>query len=326
MPADTMTALLLDAPGAPQTLRLGRLPRPDPVAGQVRIAVHACGLNPVDSVLIRTGVAPWQWPHVPGLDLVGTVDAVGDGVSTSWLGVRVAVHHDLRRPGGLAAAVCVDARMIAAVPANLTAAQAATVPCPGLTAVQLVTRSAIGAGSRVLITGAGGAVGTFVCQLAVAAGAQVDGVASPVDLERLARLGVHRTIDYHSAGVAETLRRWAGAGYEVVAELVSSGADTAPLLGYDGTFVTTVGRPDLSNVPPFTLSPTAIEVALGAVYEFGTDQQREDLGGQLGALLRELEVGGIECPPFVEVPLADLPDRWQAKSEGAQMPKLVAII
>lgn len=326
MPADTIPALLLDTPGAPQTLRLGRIPRPETVAGQVRIVVQACGVNPVDEVLCRTGVPQWRWPHVPGLDVVGTVDAVGAGVPTSWMGARVAVHHDLRHPGGLAAAVCVDARMVAHVPANLTAAQAATVPCPGLTAVQVVTRSAIGAGSRVLTTGSGGAVGTFVCQLAVAAGAEVDAVASSADLERLVQLGVSRVIDYHAADVAETLRKWADAGYDVVAELVTSGADTAPLLGYNRTFVTTVGRPDLSKVPPFTLSPTAIEVALGAVYECGTDQQREALGAQLGSLLNELAVGGIASPPFVEVPLADLPLLWQAKSDGAQLPKLVATI
>jgi NADPH:quinone reductase-like Zn-dependent oxidoreductase len=190
MPVDTMTALLLDSPGAPKTLRLGRVARPDPAKGQVRVAVQACGVNPVDGVLLRTGAAQWRWPHVPGLDIVGTIDAVGVEVSVSWIGARVAVHHDLRRPGGLAGAVCVDAAMIARVPANLTAAQAATAPCPGLTAVQVVTRSDIGPGSRVLVTGAGGAVGTFVCQLAVAAGAEVDAVASPGDLDRLARLGV----------------------------------------------------------------------------------------------------------------------------------------
>lgn len=324
MPADTMTALLLDKPGAPATLHLGQIPRPDPAAGQLRVVVEACGLNPVDDALLRTGVAQWRWPHVPGLDVVGTVDAVGARVPTSWLGTRVAVHHDLRLPGGLAAAVCVDARMAAHVPVNLSATQAATVPCPGLTAVQVVTRSAIGSGSRVLIIGAGGAVGTFGCQLAVAAGAEVDAVASPADLDRLTKLGIRRTIDYHAEDVAETLRQWAGAGYDVVVELVTSGATTAPLVGYDGAFVTTVGRPDLSNLSPFTLSPTAIEIALGAVYEYGTDQQREDLGTRLGSLLREVAAGRIACPPFLEVPLAEVPRVWQAKSEEARLPKLVA--
>ncbi|MEI6623716.1 MAG: alcohol dehydrogenase catalytic domain-containing protein, partial [Actinomycetes bacterium] len=203
----TVPALLLDVPGEPSSLRVGQIECPDPAPGQVRLSVQACGVNPVDLALCRAGDSHWHWPHVLGLDVVGTVDAIGEGVASTWSATRVAVHHDLRGPGGLAGAVCVDATMIARVPDRLTAAQAATVPCPGLTAVQVVARAGIGSGSRVLVTGAGGAVGTFVCQLAIGAGAQVDAVAAPVDLERLLGFGVGRVVDYHAAEVASTLRR-----------------------------------------------------------------------------------------------------------------------
>jgi hypothetical protein len=74
------------------------------------------------------------------------------------------------------------------------------------------------------------------------------------------------------------------------------------------------------------LSPTAIEVALGAVYECGTDQQRHHLGGRLAVLLAEMAAGALQCPPYSELPLAQLPERWQAKVDGAALPKLVATI
>lgn len=319
-------ALLLDAPGAPQTLRLGQLECSDPAAGQVRIMVEACAVNPVDQALCGTGAPGWRWPHVLGLDVAGTVDSVGDGVPASLVGVRVAVHHDLRSQGGFAGALCVDANMIAEVPDGLSAAQAATTPCPGLTAVQAVSRAGAGSGSRVLVTGAGGAVGTFVCQLAIAAGADVDAVSAGADVDRLLDFGVTRVADYRHDDTASKLRAWAGPGYDIITDLVSRGTDTAALLGYGATIVSTVGRPDLSKVQPFTLSPTAIEIALGAVYPFGTNAQRKTLGQQLGHLLAELAAGTLTSPPFTQVPLADLPQAWQGKIDGSGAPKLVAIL
>ncbi|MEI8083289.1 MAG: zinc-binding dehydrogenase, partial [Actinomycetes bacterium] len=183
-----------------------------------------------------------------------------------------------------------------------------------------------GRSARVLVNGAGGAVGTFVCQLAVAAGALVDAVAAPADVGRLLRFGVDRVLDYHEQGTAATLRDWAGTGYDIVADLVGAGTDLAPLLGYGGTIAATLGRPDLARVAPFTISPTAVEIALGAVYQCGTNQQRQDLGVQLGRLLHEVAAGRLASPPFTVVPLADLPTIWQRKGDRSASGKLVAIL
>ncbi|MEI6621642.1 MAG: hypothetical protein WCP28_07035, partial [Actinomycetes bacterium] len=116
----------------------------------------------------------------------------------------------------------------------------------------------------------------------------------------------------------------AGTGYDVVADLVGDGAELAPLLGYGGTIVTTLGRPDLSRVAPFTFSPTAVEIALGAVYPCGTSEQRHDLGQHLGRLLDEMAASRLVGPPFSQVQLAELPAAWQQKVDGSGAAKLVA--
>ncbi len=76
-----MKALVLDRPGSPQTLRLAQMPVPEAGAGEVRVQVHAVGLNPVDYKLAASGSARWQYPFILGLDVAGVVNAVGADVT-----------------------------------------------------------------------------------------------------------------------------------------------------------------------------------------------------------------------------------------------------
>lgn len=74
-----MRALLLDRPGALEHLRIGETPIPEPGPGELRVRVHAVGLNPVDYKLARGGHPAWRYPFILGLDVAGTVDALGPG-------------------------------------------------------------------------------------------------------------------------------------------------------------------------------------------------------------------------------------------------------
>lgn len=321
-----MKAVIFDEPGSPARLRVADMPDPSPGEGQVRIRVAACGINPVDVKLSRAGFAGWEWPHVPGIDVVGTVDALGAGVDDRWLQKRVAAHHNLKLQGGLAELVCVDADMVATTPDGLDVGVAATVPCPGLTAYQVASRAYIEAGQRVLITGAGGAVGTFAVQLALGRGAEVHATASARDVDRLRGFGVAKVVDYRSPGVAEALADWAVDGYDAVLDLVTPGTDTAPLLRYGGVIVSTVGAPDLSRVAPFSTVPAAIENALGAVYWAGTAGQRRRLGSVLGNLLAAVAHGEMRPPPFERVALADAPTLWPELDAGRVSGKAVVVM
>ena len=87
-----MKALLLDAPGAPGTLRVGEVAVPQPGPGEVRVQVQAAGLNPVDYKMMAGGVGSWHYPFIPGLDVAGVIDAVGEGVEGWQQGDAVFYH------------------------------------------------------------------------------------------------------------------------------------------------------------------------------------------------------------------------------------------
>lgn len=319
-----MKAIGFDEPGNPARLHRIELPTPQPSPGQVRVRVAACGINPVDVKLSQSRFPGWEWPHVPGLDVVGEVEAVGTNVPAEWLGSRVAGHNNLKLQGGLAKFACIDADMIAAVPDALESAIAATVPCPGLTAYQAIHRSYITAGQRVLITGAGGAVGTFAVQLALRLRATVDALAAARDLDRLRGFGVRNAIDYRDPQAIDSLRSAEQLGYDAVLDLATSATNTAPLARYGGVVASTVSAPDLSAVPPFTTVPTAIELALGAVYPCGSADQRRALGHALGRLLADVAAGSIEPPPTVAVSFDELPAIWGELVAGRLPGKIVA--
>lgn len=329
-----MRAVAFDQPGDPAVLAVREIVEPQPGPGDARIRVAACGINPVDLKLSQGGFPGWEWPHVPGIDVVGRVEAVGARVADYWLGRTVAVHHNLKRQGGLAEAVCVDADLMAELPAGLDPAIAATVPCPGLTAYQAVARTGVRSRQLVLVTGAGGAVGTFAVQLARRLGATVDALAAGRDADRLTRLGVRRVVDYRDADAIAQLRAAAadrpadlgddGPGYDAVLDLVTTGTDTAPLLRYDGVIASTIDFPDLSGVEPFTTAPAAMHNALGAVFWYGSPEQRRELGRELASLLGDVAAGELEPPPLTAVALDQVPDLWADLSRGKVSGKVVA--
>ncbi len=127
-------------------MRLGTAVVEPPGPGELRLRVQACGLNPVDWKIAAIGVASWSWPHVPGLDIVGTVTDVGPGVDGSRIGELVAVHHDLTKPGGLAgAAVVSDAAAAALQPGTDPVLAAPRLGCAPFTTAPTLVELALGA-------------------------------------------------------------------------------------------------------------------------------------------------------------------------------------
>jgi len=188
-PTVQVTEVVLPGRVEPAGLQVHQRDLPAPARGQALVAVEATGVSMAERAM-RLGRYPGQprFPFVPGYDLVGTVTAVGADVDPGLVGRRVAV---MTKTGGWATHALVPAAMAVPVPAGLDPAEVETVVVNGLTAHQMLHRTArVRAGQTVLVHGANGGVGTTLVQLALHAGVRVVGTAAPRHHEALRALGV----------------------------------------------------------------------------------------------------------------------------------------
>jgi NADPH:quinone reductase-like Zn-dependent oxidoreductase len=158
-----MKAMRFHEYGDSDVLRYEDVDQPVPGPDEVRIRVAATSFNPVDAG-IRGGYLrepfPVDLPHIPGIDVAGTVDAVGENVTDRRVGDRVIGFLPMVAPGAAADYSVAPAQVLAEAPASIPLADAAAVPEVGLTAWQaLFEHAGLRAGQRLLINGAGGAVG-----------------------------------------------------------------------------------------------------------------------------------------------------------------------
>jgi NADPH:quinone reductase-like Zn-dependent oxidoreductase len=196
--------------GNSDVLRFEDVDQPVPGPGQVRVHVSATSFNPIDAA-IRAGfmkeVFPVALPHVPGVDVAGTVDALGVGVSAPRIGDAVIGFLPIIADGAAAEYVLVPSEALTAAPTAIPLADAAALPVVGLTAWQaLFEHAGIKAGQRVLVNGAGGAVGGYAVQLARRAGAEVLATVSPRSTQHVRAAGADHVIDHTTTSVAEAVR------------------------------------------------------------------------------------------------------------------------
>src|SRR6478752_6411132 len=229
-----MKAAIYHRYGGSEVLQYDEVERPTPDTGQVLVKVSATSFNPVDAG-IRGGylseVYAIAFPHVPGIDVAGTIAEVGHGV-TGWnVGDAVVGFLPMDADGAAAEYVVAPADVLAAAPRSVALADAAALPTVGLTAWQaLFDVAAVKAGQTILINGAGGAVGGYAVQLAHQAGAVVTATAKAAGADRLRRYGADRVIDY--IDYAATPIAVDGAPFDIVLNLVSTSPEqTAALVG-----------------------------------------------------------------------------------------------
>ncbi len=240
-----MKAVRIHAFGGPEVLVYEDAPRPEPAAGEVVVKVHATSLNPVDRGTragYLQGMVNFTLPFIPGLDLAGVVEAVGEGVTTVAAGDAVYGFSNMMRQGAYAEYAVVSAGEIAPKPASVDFETAASVPLAGLTGWQgLFTVAGLQPGQTVLIHGAGGGVGAFAVQFALARGARVLTTAGSDKLALLRDLGVAEAIDYTTTRFEDVVR-----DVDVVFDTV--GGDLTErsfaVLTGGGIYVTPAGQPD----------------------------------------------------------------------------------
>ncbi|GAB2587737.1 NADP-dependent oxidoreductase [Streptomyces capparidis] len=215
-----MRAIVFDRFGGPEVLREADVEVPRPGPGQVRVRVKAAGLNALDGK-IRSGmleaVYPTTFPAVPGGELAGVVDALGEGVSDVQVGDEVLGWSDTGSYAEYALATTVAPR-----PAGLGWQDAAALPVAGETAERVLNLLGVAAGETVLMHGASGGVGTLAVQLATARGARVIATAGPSNQDYLTSLGATATI--YGQGLVERVRALAPNGVDAVFDLAGKGA------------------------------------------------------------------------------------------------------
>ncbi|WP_298821488.1 NADP-dependent oxidoreductase [uncultured Roseibium sp.] len=244
-----MRAVFVEANGGPEALKIKNVPKPTPGIDEVLVKVEAAAVNPFD-VQVRRGdyAAYMPTPHKLGVDVSGTVEAVGEGVSAFNVGDDVFYSaRVLSNEGGYAEYHVEQAQIIAKKPKGLSFVGAAALPIAASTAwVCLIERGRLKAGDRVLIHGGSGGVGLFAVQIAHLAGAEVVATSRKEVQDLVQSLGADTTVDYRAANAWDQLAAHSNGGYDVIIDLV--GGDTIQkslsLLGAGGRVVSIVDQPN----------------------------------------------------------------------------------
>jgi NADPH:quinone reductase-like Zn-dependent oxidoreductase len=233
----TSTEIVMPSEGGAEVLEVRRRKLSGLESGQVMVRVEAAGVSFAEvQMLSGRYFGQPRFPFVPGYDLVGIVDGVGEGVDGGLIGQRVAA---LTQTGAWADWVALDTEKLTPVPEGLDPAEAVAVVTNGVTAWQMLHRAAgVRSGQTVLVHGASGGVGTLLVQLARLAGAEVIGTASASKHEYVRSLGAI-PVDYRNEDVPRRVRQISPGGVDAVFDHVGGPGlvDSWRVLRRGGTLV-----------------------------------------------------------------------------------------
>jgi NADPH:quinone reductase-like Zn-dependent oxidoreductase len=318
----TMKAIVQDGYGSVEVLRLARIAPPQAGSGEVVLRVHAAGLDR-GSWHMMTGrpyalrpVVGLRGPRKPvaGLDVAGTVEVAGPGVTRFSAGDEV---FGFAR-GSFAEYAVARVDRLARKPANVTFVQAAVVPVSGVTALQALTDVGhVQKGQQVLVTGASGGVGSYAVQLAAVFGAEVTGVCSAAKADLVRSLGAARTIDYTRDDFADGPLR-----YDLIIDIAGnpSLARLRRALAPAGTAVI-VGGEDSGNWTGMSrqLEALALSPFLHQRLTICTLKQRSS---DLERLADLIEAGRVTPSTGATYPLDQVPDAMRYLQAGQARGKI----
>ncbi|MDV3129881.1 NADP-dependent oxidoreductase [Mycobacterium sp. 21AC1] len=259
-----MKAVVITEYGGPEVLQLQEVPDVHAGPGQIRVRVHAAAVNPADTLQRHGDIDESAFhdapsPRRPGMDLAGIVDEIGPGADTDLrVGDRVmGVVFPIDPSGGAYAEhVVLDPRQVAHAPAGTSHAEAATVPMNGLTARRALDVLDLPPGSWIAVTGAAGAVGGYVVELAKVVGLNVIADAAPADIELVSRLGADEVLP-RGDGLADRILQLHPDGVDAVVDAALLSAKIEPAVRPGGQFAglrrpgergtsPLAGRPDIA--------------------------------------------------------------------------------
>lgn len=281
-----------------QPLVIQEVPKPVAGKGQVLVKVHASGVNPLD-LKIQSGVATHaktQLPAILGVDLAGTVEAVGEGVSRFKPGDKVygMTGGVAGIQGSLAEYAAVDADLLALQPANISMRQAAAAPLIFITAWEgLVDQAHVQAGQSVLVHGGAGGVGHIAVQIAVARGAKVYATVKPDDFALIESYGA-TPIDYTREQPEDYVKTYTGGeGFDVILDTVGEETLAASfnIVKQYGHVVSILGR-GTHNLAPLSFRSASYS-GVFTLYPLITGKNRKHHGEIMAEATALIEAGKL---------------------------------
>lgn len=321
-----MKAIIRGAYGSVDVLRLGETAKPVAREGEVLLRVHAAGVDqgvwhlmtgtPYAMRLVGFGIRAPKNPLL-GYDVAGRVEAVGAAVTEFQPGQEL---FGTCRGSFAEYAVARPERLLPK-PDNVSFEEAAAVPISGFAALQAVRHGGVRPGQRVLITGAGGGVGTFAVQIAKAAGADVTGVSSASKTELVGSIGADHVIDYTRENFADGRNR-----YDVILDIAGNRAlsELRRALTPRGTLVI-VGAEDAGNWLGIRrqLRAAALSPFVRQKLGFFISKERRD---DLEELRQLLEAGTIRPVVDRTFQLEEVPEAIRYLRDGHARGKVVIAI
>jgi len=324
---EAMRAIVQDVYGSADRLRLAEIGKPVIAAGEVMVRVRAagvdrgtCHLMRGEPYLMRILGFGFRGPknRVPGLDVAGTVAAVGAGITRFQAGDEV---FGISR-GSFAEYAAAREDKLVRKPASLSFEQAAVVAVSGLAAIKGLRAGRIAAGQKVLIIGASGGVGTYAVQLARAFGATVTGVCSTAKSDLVRSIGADQVIDYTREDFADGRQH-----YDLILDIGGNSRlsrlrraltpkGTLVIAGDEGGKWTGVGR----QLRALALSPVVPQRL--TMFISSTNKRQADLE----ALRQQIEAGHLTPIVGKAYPLSEVPEAIRHLESGRAQGKIAITV
>jgi len=298
-----MKAAQFERFGGPEVLDIVDLPDPHPGSVEIRIAVHAAGVNASDWKK-REGLMDQHLPQTLGYEAAGLVDEIGVGVTDVAIGDRVFGFNS----EGAAQAELAVLTTWAPIPRSLDFAGAAALPSAVETAARALDQLGVSSGKTILINGASGTIGSAAVQLAIARGARVIGTGSPATHEYLRTLGAEPVA--YGEGMTQRVRALAPEGVDLALDAAGSGLPELIDLAGDEDHVITIA--DFAGAKKYGVRFSSGESGR-AIYA-------------LAQVAKLVDSGQFFLPVGQTFPLADVAEAQRLGESGGVRGKIVLLV
>lgn len=292
-------AITLTSPAEEFQLEMQEMPLPQRKENELLIRVEYVSLSPLDAQLAKNGFEGWQYPHVMGLDAVGTVVDAPIGMTPS-INNRVMWHANLAQQGMLAEYVAVPNFAVAKIPEHLASNIAATLPSAGLTALFALDRLQLKEGENIFIEAGSGAVGQFAIQYAKQLGALIYTTAAKVNHAYLKKLGADEIFDYADKNLFKKLKQACDNQHfdAIIDALGNNTADHIALLRFCGRIACLNHLPAIPELLLFNKAPAIHMISLNGAWLNKSLCAQQKLGFR-GKMLAEDVAHGNIIPPVI---------------------------